>query len=187
MSCFRMAMCAALAAALALVSPPTASAQSSPGTTASPFGEEVTLTGRTIIYLQGSGNWDSAFDTLLDAFKSVQGYLDKQGLKAAGPVMTIYTATDDAGFKFQAAVPIAEPPKDPPHGDIAMGKSPEGKALKFLHRGSYDSMDSTYEAITNYLDERKLEAADIFFEEYLTDPVKTPPDKLEVMVIVPIK
>ena len=55
--------------------------------------------------------------------------------------MTIYTAADDTGFQFQAAVPVAEEPKDPPKGDIAVGKSPAGKALKFVHRGSYDAMD----------------------------------------------
>jgi len=31
-----------------------------------------------------------------------------------------------------------------------MGKIAEGKALKFVHRGSYDNMDNTYEAITNH-------------------------------------
>jgi effector-binding domain-containing protein len=44
-----------------------------------------------------------------------------------------------------------------------------------------------YEAITNFLDERKLEARDMFVEEYVTDPVKTPEDKLVIQVIVPVK
>ena len=121
--------------------------------------------------MKGNSTWDTAFETLIDAFKSVYAYLDKQGLKPAGPSMTIYTQADDTGFQFQAAVPIAEAPKDMPKGDIAVGKSPGGKALKFVHRGSYDSMDTTYEAITNYLDEKRLEAQDLFVEEYATDPV----------------
>ena len=69
--------------------------------------------------------------------------------------MTIYTATDDTGFQFEAAVPIAAAPADPPKGDIAVGEAPSGKALKFVHRGSYDAMDSTYEAITNFLDDKR--------------------------------
>ena len=96
--------------------------------------------------------------------------------------MTIYTSTDDTGFQFQAAVPIAEAPKDPPQGDLTVGKSPGGKALKFVHRGSYDSMDATYETITNYLDERKLDAKDMFIEEYVTDLLKTPADQLVINV-----
>jgi effector-binding domain-containing protein len=151
------------------------------------FGEQVTLPERTIVYMKGHTNWDSAFDTLVDAFKSLREYLDKQDVKPAGPAITIYTQTDDTGFSYQAGLPIVQAPKDPPKGDIAVGPAPSGKALKFVHRGSYDAMDSTYEAITNYLDDKQLEAKDLFIEEYATDPVKTAPDKLVVNVFVPVK
>lgn len=152
-----------------------------------PFGAEVTLIEKSIVYLKGNGTWDNAYETIIDAFKSVYAFIDKQGLKRAGPSMTIYTSADDTGFQFQAAVPLSEAPKDTPRGDIEVGKSPAGPALRFMHRGSYDSMDTTYEAITNHLDERRLEAQDTFIEEYETDPVTTPEDKLVVNVFVPIK
>jgi len=151
------------------------------------FGEQVTLPERTIVYLKGHTNWDTAFDTLVDAFKSLHEYLDKQGIKPNGLAMTIYTQTDDTGFQFEAALPIAEAPKDPPKGDIAVGPAPSGKALKFVHRGSYDAMDSTYEAITNYLDDKQLDAKDLFIEEYAADPVTTSQDKMVVSVFVPVK
>jgi effector-binding domain-containing protein len=151
------------------------------------FGEEVTLPPRTIIFLKGHTNWDSAFETLVDALKSLSEYFDKQGLKASGPAMTIYTQTDDTGFSFQAAYPVALAPENPPKGDIAVGQAPSGKALKFVHRGAYDAMDSTYEAITNHLDDKGLEAKDLFIEEYATDPLKTSPEKMVVNVFVPIK
>ncbi|MGA8887553.1 MAG: AraC family transcriptional regulator, partial [Pseudolabrys sp.] len=35
------------------------------------FGEQVTLPERTIVYIKGYSKWDSAFDTLVDAFKSL--------------------------------------------------------------------------------------------------------------------
>lgn len=151
------------------------------------FGEQVTLPERKIIYLKGHTNWDTAYDTLVDAFKSLNEYFSKQGLKADGPAMTIYTQTDDTGFSFQAALPVAQAPAEPPKGDLALGQTPSGKALKFVHRGAYDAMDSTYEAITNYLDEKNLEAKDLFIEEYASDPVTTPQDKLVVNVFVPVK
>ncbi|WP_244485530.1 GyrI-like domain-containing protein [Pseudolabrys sp. Root1462] len=151
------------------------------------FGEEVTLPDRTIVYLKGHTNWDTAFDTLLDAFKSLNDFLAKQNVKPAGPFLTIYTETDDTGFSFQAAATIAQPLANPPKGDIAMDKGPSGKALKFVHRGSYDSMDATYEAITNFLDDRQLEAKDLFIEEYASDPVKSDPNNLVVNIYVPVK
>jgi len=152
-----------------------------------PFGEPLTLTAKTIVFVKGNGTWDTAYETLQSAFKIVNGYLDKAGIKPTGPSMTIYTQADDTGFSFQAAVPVAEAPKEALPQGISAGQSPAGKALKFVHRGTYDSMDNTYEAITNHLDEKKLEAQDLFVEEYETDLVTTPEDKLVVTVFVPIK
>jgi effector-binding domain-containing protein len=151
------------------------------------FGAQVILPERTIIYLQGESKWDSAQDTLIDAFKSLDEYLDKHGIKPNGPPMTIYTETDDTGFRFRAAVPVAEAPKDAPKGDIAVGKTPSGKALKFVHRGSYDALDSTFEAITDYLDDKGLDAKDVFIEEYASGPLQAGDDRLVVNVFVPVK
>jgi effector-binding domain-containing protein len=165
--------------------PPPAAAPTEPSK--DPFGEPLTLTSKTIVFVKGNGTWDTAYETLQSAFKIVNGYLDKAGIKPTGPSMTIYTQADDTGFSFQAAVPVAEAPKEALPQGISVGQSPAGKALKFVHRGTYDSMDNTYEAITNHLDEKKLEAQDLFVEEYETDLVTTPEDKLVVTVFVPIK
>jgi len=152
-----------------------------------PFGEEVTLVEKTIVYIAGSGMWDSAFETITNSFKTVNGAMAKLGLKANGAPMTIYTATDDTGFQFQAAVPVAQAPTMPAGSEIVVGKSPAGKALKFVHRGSYDAMDSTYELITNYLDEKQLEPKDVFVEQYMKDPTTTPENDLVIEVYVPLK
>lgn len=170
------------AAAQAPVTPPAATQT----VTADAFGEEATLTPKKVLVTKGSANWDNAFDTLIDAFKGLSGSLDKQGIKPAGNGMIVYTSTDDNGFTFMAEIPIDQEPKALGKG-MSIGQSPEGKALKFVHRGSYDNMDNTYEAITNHLDEHKLEAKDTFIEEYLTDPLKTAEDKLVINVYVPLK
>jgi len=161
--------------------PPAAPVQ-----TADPFGEQFTLEPKKAVVMRGTANWDNAFDTLIDAFKALTAVLDKQGIKSAGNSMIIYTSTDDTGFTFLAQIPVEQDVKNLGK-DMSMGKSPEGKALKFVHRGSYDNMDNTYEAITNHLDEKKLEAKDTFIEEYITDPLKTAEDKLVINVYVPLK
>lgn len=173
-------------------SPPAAPAKpdaspAAPVQTNDPFGEETTLTAKPIVYLKGTGTWDNAFETITNSFKTLKAYVAKEGLKIDGQSMTVFTATDDTGFQYQAAIPVAEPPKTPPKGEIAVGTSPEGRALKFVHRGSYDGLDNTYEAITNYLDEHKLEAKDMFIEQYLTDPLTANEDHLVVNVYVLVK
>jgi effector-binding domain-containing protein len=153
---------------------------------ADPFGEEFTLAPKKVVVMKGTANWDAAFDTLIDSFKALTALLDKQGIKASGNSMIVYTSTDDTGFTFLAQIPVDQDVKNLTK-DMSMGKSPEGKALKFVHRGSYDNMDNTYEAITNHLDDKKLEAKDTFIEEYITDPLKTAEDKLVINVYVPLR
>jgi effector-binding domain-containing protein len=153
---------------------------------AEPFGEPITLDAKKVVIAKGNANWDSAFDTLVDSFKALNALLDKQGIKPAGNVMIVYTSTDDTGFTFLAEVPVEQEPKNLAK-NMSVGKSPDGKALKFVHHGSYDNMDNTYEAITNHLDDKKLEAKDTFIEEYMTDPLKTAEDKLIINVYVPLK
>jgi effector-binding domain-containing protein len=154
--------------------------------TADPFGEQIALEPKTVVVLKGSANWDSAFETLTDSLKTLSALLDKQGVKHAGNSMIVYTSTDDTGFTYLAEIPVDQDLKGLAK-DMSMSKSPDGKALKFVHRGSYDNMDNTYEAITNHLDDKKLEAKDTFIEEYITDPLKTAEDKLVINVYVPLK
>ena len=165
---------------------PAATPAVPPVVQADPFGEEITLAPKQVVTFNGKANWDSAFDTLMDAFKQITALLDKQGIKSSGNSMIVYTSTDDTGFTFLAEIPVDQEPKNLPKA-MSLGKSPDGKALKFVHRGSYDNMDNTYEAITNHLDDKKLEAKDTFIEEYITDPLKTAEDKLIINVYVPLK
>jgi effector-binding domain-containing protein len=188
-----LAIAMAMASVLAFAEVPPAIAQAPPNPpataepSAEPFGEETTLTAKTAITTKGTGTWDNAFQTITGAFKKLKAYTDKEGVKTEGLPMIVFTSTDDTGFQYQAVIPITEAPKNAPHGDIALGQSPDGRALKFIHHGSYDDLDNTYEAITNYLDEKRLEAKDMFVEEYVTDPLTADSKKLTVNVYVLLK
>jgi effector-binding domain-containing protein len=148
------------------------------------FGEDVTLTAKPIVYFKGSGTWDNTYAIISGALKKVEAYVAKAGLKTDGLPMTIFLATDDHGFDYEAAIPLTEAPKDPPHGEIASGQSPDGHALRFVHRGSYDSLDDTYEAITNYLDDKKLESKNVLIEQYVTDPATADQKNLDINIFV---
>ncbi|WP_454620440.1 caspase family protein [Bradyrhizobium cenepequi] len=180
---------AAVSLAIVLLLPCTAFCASPTSPTKSPNelrATQVAMSARKALLVKGSAKWDNAFDTILSSFKALNAALDKQGVKPAGNPIVVYTSTDDSGFSYIAEVAVdhdltnLQPP-------FNMGSLPFGSALKFVHRGSYDKMDNTYEAITKYLDERKLEAQDTFVEEYVTNPIITSSDKLEINVYVPLK
>jgi hypothetical protein len=104
----RLVILAIAVAALAVSQPARLLAQGTVTTQPiDPFGQEIVLAEKTIVFTTGSGDWDTAYETLTEAFKTIQAFLEKRGMKATGPAMTIYTAMDDTSFNFQAAVPVA--------------------------------------------------------------------------------
>jgi effector-binding domain-containing protein len=133
--------------------------------------ETVTVDARPAAVLKGQGKWEGAAKTLSEALAKLNAAIKKAGLTANGHPVAVFTKTDDAGFSFEAMAPLAAAPEGKSRlaDGVEIGASPAGKALKFQHRGSYDEIDATYEAIAAYLDEKGLDTKDLIVEEYLTD------------------
>ena len=152
-------------------------------------GQTLDLTAKPAAYIESKATWDEGFVTLTGAFSLIRSEIDKAGLTADGRPLTVFLETDDAGFTYRAMIPIGAAPGGTTQltDAVKIGQTPAGKAMKFEHRGSYEEIDSTYEAITAYLDEKGLEAENLFIEEYRND-VKTPDDPtLEVDIYVLLK
>jgi effector-binding domain-containing protein len=149
----------------------------------------IELTGRPAAYIEGKANWDEGFSAINNAIEAVNAELAKAGLKPAGRPIGVFTETDDTSFRFRVMAPVDAIPagKTNLSDTVKFGQTPAGKAMKFEHRGSYEDIDSTYEAITAFLDEKGLESQNLFYEEYLND-VKAPDDPtLEVDIYVLLK
>ncbi|MEF3366548.1 GyrI-like domain-containing protein [Methylocystis sp. 9N] len=134
--------------------------------------QAVVVDARPALVIKGQGSkWEDAAATLADAIAKLNAVVGKGGLVANGRPIAVFTKTDDAGFEFEAMAPLAAAPEGKlklPEG-VAVGASPAGKALKFQHRGAYDEIEATYEAIAAYLDEKGVDTKDLIVEEYLTD------------------
>jgi effector-binding domain-containing protein len=147
------------------------------------------LPARPAVILTGKATWDNGFKTIQDSFARLNDALAKNNITATSHPLAVFTETDDNGFSFSAEIPLDKAPEGKTEltPDIKIGETPSGKAMRFQHRGSYDEIDATYEAITAYLDEKGLEARNMFAEEYL-DTVKTSDDSaLEVDIYVFLK
>jgi effector-binding domain-containing protein len=133
--------------------------------------ETVSVDARPAAVLKGQGKWEGASKTLSEALSKLNAAVAKAGLAMNGRPIAVFTKTDDAGFTFEAMAPLSAAPEGKPKlvDGVEIGASPAGKALKFQHRGSYDEIDATYEAIAAYLDEKGLDTKDLIIEEYLTD------------------
>jgi len=152
-------------------------------------GQLVDMPARPAAYIEGKANWTEGFDALMGALATISKELAKSGVAASGRPIAVFVETDDSGFGYRAMIPIDKAPegKTALSDAVKLGQTPAGRAMKFPHRGSYEDIDSTYEAITAYLDEKGLEMANLFVEEYLND-VKTADDpNLQVDIYVMLK
>ena len=149
----------------------------------------VDVAARPALVLKGQAKWDDAAKTLTESLAKVTAAATKAGLAPNGRPLTVFTDTDDNGFHYEAMLPIAKAPegKIKLADGVEIGASPAGKALKFEHRGSYDEIDATYEAITAYLDEKGLDTNNIFIEEYLTNLTDAEDANVDVDIYVFVK
>jgi effector-binding domain-containing protein len=152
-------------------------------------GQALDIPARPVARLRGQGSWTDGLKTLSEAVAKAKAAAEKAGLTADGRPLVAFTETDDNGFHFEAMLPLAKAPegKLKLDGGVEIGASPAGKALKFQHRGPYAEIDSTYEAITAFLDEKGLDTKNLFVEEYLTDLKTSDDDGLEVDIYVFLK
>jgi effector-binding domain-containing protein len=146
------------------------------------------LTPRPVAYASASAEWANGFKSVVSEIAKITAAIKKAGLAQAGHPFTLFLATDDKSFQFEAMVPIAAKPEAKELSDgVRIGESPAGKAIKFLHRGAYDDIDSTYDLITAFLDEKGLESQNRFVEEYITDTTEPDDVNLEADIYVFLK
>ena len=133
--------------------------------------QTVNVEARPAAVIKGQGKWEDAAKTISEALAKLNDAVGTAGLAVNGRPFAVFTKTDDTGFAFEAMVPLAAAPEGKPKlpEGVNIGASPAGKALKFQHRGAYDEIEATYEAIAAYLDEKGLDTKDLILEEYLTD------------------
>ncbi len=160
-----------------------------PGIPKDASAQTVEVAAKPTAILSAKAKWDQAFAAIKATQEELKAAVEKAGLKPAGRPLTVFTETDDNGFSYRAMLPLAEKPagKTELTDKVKLGASPAGKALKFQHHGPYADIDSTYDLITAYLDEKSLEAQDYFVEDYLTDLKSADDPNLSVDIYIFLK
>ena len=148
--------------------------------------KEVMLEPRPVLMLKGEATWDDGYEALMKAFTTLRGEAKRLGFTVVDKPITAFNETDDQKFRYEAMVFLdKEPAADTkPQGGMTVTKSLAGKAYVFKHSGAYDDIDSVYEAITAWLDEKGLTSKGAFLEEYLNEPQGSDDAKLELNIYV---
>jgi effector-binding domain-containing protein len=151
----------------------TPSPTPSPGpSSADNLGQVLELATRPAAYIEAKAKREEVYGAIMGDFAKIRDAATKAGLKLQGRPIAVFLTADDDGFTYRAMAPLESAPNPPPAlpDPVKLGQTPAGKAMKFEHRGEYDDIDSTYDAITAYLDEKGADAQDVFLEEYLNEP-----------------
>jgi effector-binding domain-containing protein len=148
--------------------------------------DEVVLPEKPAAVMSGVGTWTEGFADLKKALQTIEDELRKAGTAPAGRPLTVFTETDDSGFHYEAMVPVEQVPDGRASltPEIRFGRTPGGKAYRFVHKGPYDEIDGTYDTITTYLDAKGIIAKDAFVEEYVTDLSDAQDDNTEINIFV---
>ncbi|MFZ1965426.1 MAG: GyrI-like domain-containing protein [Roseiarcus sp.] len=170
-------------------SPSASATPANPAGEGGSMGEMLELTPRPAAAIEGKANRDTIYDAIMGSIAQIRAAIDKAGLKAAGRPIAVFLEADDSGFTYRAAIPLESTPdgKTALSDTVKLGLTPPGKAMRFEHRGAYDDIDATYEAITAYLDEKGVDAQDMFIEEYLNDVKAADDPNLQVDIFVLLK
>jgi len=151
--------------------------------------QTVELTARPALTLKGEAPLDDAQKAIAEALGKLNAAVAKAGVTPSGKPIAVFSETSDKAIRFEAMLPLEKAPegKGGLEGGVEVGATPAGKALKFEHRGPYEDIESTYEAITAFLDEKGLDTKDRFIEEYVSDLADSEDEEGEVDIYIFVK
>ncbi|MCH7549086.1 MAG: GyrI-like domain-containing protein [Candidatus Krumholzibacteriota bacterium] len=124
--------------------------------------------------------------TLQEILPEVWSYLQRAGVKPAGPPFTRYHGYVDNRADIEGGMPVAE--ALPGEGRITAGELPGGSVVTTIHMGPYEKLPEAHDALHVRMREQNKEAAGPQWEFYLTDPGLEPdPYKRKTELVWPIK
>jgi effector-binding domain-containing protein len=151
--------------------------------------EAIDVVARPALAIKGEIKSEDAEKAIETALAKLAAAAAKAGLKQTGKPLAVFSESNESTVKYSAMLPIEKAPdaKTKFADGVEAATTPAGKALKFEHRGSYDDIDSTYEAIAAYLDEKGLEMNKVYVEEYLTTLTDAEDTTVDVDIYVFVK
>lgn len=132
-----------------------------------------------ILYIPtSSGQSEQALASALGAaYGAISRFMASRGIEHTGKPMSISHARAENSYEFDAAIPIGTADVTPT-GNIQLGYTPSGPAVRAVHEGPYGTLENTYRKVAAYLAVHRLEHTGVTWEHYISDPGETPAEDL---------
>lgn len=127
-----------------------------------------------------------------EGFGRLYGWIGTHGLSPEGmPAASYLTSPAEVPqeqARWELWAPLAGEPDeaDADAAGVGIKHVPRTRVVASMHRGPYESMASTYEAIWKYMEAHELIPVGPPVERYYSDPGKVPPAEYLTEVLVPV-
>lgn len=145
----------------------------------------------TIAYASTSSEWNH--EAIREAFNrahaEVVDFLARNQLEASGPPMAITSSYDEAVWRFDVAVPLADAAEieSDLDSEVEIRQSFAGEALRGVHVGPFADVSASWDKVAAYAAAHGFEVAGPSWEQYLSNPADTPEAELVTHLFLPVE
>jgi effector-binding domain-containing protein len=124
---------------------------------------------------------------MMDMYPELMSYLNKNNLDISGAPFALYHESENEGYTLlECGLPINS--KIEGENNIEFLEIAATKTIMASHFGHYNTVQLTYNALSDYIIKNDIEIIGTPWEMYITDPMKEPDQsKWETKVYFPIK
>ncbi|MET0234194.1 MAG: AraC family transcriptional regulator [Kibdelosporangium sp.] len=131
---------------------------------------------------------DEIAAALSECLPTVFAYAQTHGLAMTGPPFARYPEVSMGSLVLEAGVTIAEPAPGEPGDGIEAITIPAGAVAVTIHKGPYERLQETHQAVEAWMRDEGLLSAGPPRETYLTDPGDHPdPETWETEIAQPVR
>lgn len=148
---------------------------------------EIQLKPVPVLSLEGEGAWSELAKNINDMTVLLEKTAKEQNLTVRGLPMMSFIETRQNSYHYEFMLPLADIPKPEPilPEGMRFSLSQAGKAFKFAHKGTYNTIEKTYEAISTFMNSKNIPIKNIYIEEYeaMTDAKSGQPVVVNIYVL----
>jgi|GEM_PF-171830 len=139
------------------------------------------------IQCQSTVEKEAISQKLTESYGKIAQYIGANQLEFSGAPITIAQKwePENNNYEFIAGIPITSEIEVDQDGIKSM-KREAGLMATMMHIGSYDGMESTYNALMAYIEGNGYQIIGSPMEQYISDPGETPEEELMTLVAFPV-
>lgn len=121
------------------------------------------------------------------AYAKIMAFISSNNINMTGSPKIITLDYSDNRFHFKAAIPVDNNDITDENNQIIGEQMYAGKAVKMIHKGSYQNFEQSYNVLFAYLSQNQLEKNGNPWEDFVTDPGEVEEEDLITHLYQPIK